>query len=1032
MKKIIEALFSTRAAGLYMLLFALAIGVATFIENDFGTPAAQKLIFKAKWFEFLMLLFAISIIVNIFRFRMFQQKKWGTLLFHLSIIMIFIGAAITRYISYEGMMHIREGRTSDSFLSAKTYLKMIVEKDGKSYSVQEPVLFASLGNNKEKYRYNIAGEIVELEVVDFVPNPVELLEPKTNGEPVMKLVYAGGRGREEYIFKKNDKLQLGATRFNFTDKPDPRAIHFKYRRDTLFLNSPRTLSQLVMATQKRDTLEPNIYHPLVLRSLYSDGRTNFVIPEFYPSAVTRLQSGDIKLTSEALGAAVLKVKTPSGEKEVIVKGKKGSPGKPAQFSIGDTKFRLSYGAKRIKLPFSLKLRDFILERYPGTNSASSYASEVTLIDPRKDIQFDKRIYMNHILNYGGYRFFQSSYDPDELGTYLSVNHDFWGTWVSYIGYFLFTIGFAMSFFQRRGRFRSLQDRLKRMEGANAAKSFLLCVLFGLSTSLSAQSGFEVPQIDGEHAERFSKIVLQDYKGRMEPVHTLASEILRKVSRKRSIYGQSPEQVLLGMTIYPEKWGKIPLIKLTKHDEILNILEAGDGLMAYEDFFDERGQYKLKDYVREAFGMDQKDRGTFEKAIIKLDERVNIVSMVFSNRMMRLFPVKGDPNNTWISTNDAVKKRNQTGEDTFDNRYFIAYGYAVDEAIKSGDWSLANELLGELTKYQKKHGSAVYPGDKKINFEVLLNKMNVFNRLGAVYGLMGLLFLLLFFASVFIERLNKSKFEKIAFYLLLLAFLFHTVGLGIRWYVSGRAPWSNGYESMIYIAWTTILAGLFFARKSLGGLAATAILSATILLVAMLSYLDPEITPLVPVLKSYWLTIHVSLEAGSYGFLMLGAILGVLNMILMVFAGQKKKDYIYKKIKELSYISEMTLFGGLFMVSVGTYLGGIWANESWGRYWGWDAKETWALVTVLVYAFILHMRFIPGIRGLFAYNFATLFGFASVIMTYYGVNYYLSGLHSYATGDPVPIPMWVYYSVFFLSVLSLVAFFRFRKLYAGKS
>ena len=309
---------------------------------------------------------------------------------------------------------------------------------------------------------------------------------------------------------------------------------------------------------------------------------------------------------------------------------------------------------------------------------------------------------------------------------------------------------------------------------------------------------------------------------------------------------------------------------------------------------------------------------------------------------------------------------------------------------------------------------------------MLNKLDVFNRLRNNYGLFSLVLLGFFFYGVFNHAADLMKYTRWAWYLLLAIFAFHTLGLGLRWYVSGRAPWSNGYESMIYISWTTMLAGLIFSRRSLGGLAATLVLAATILLVAGMSWLDPEITPLVPVLKSYWLTIHVSLEAGSYGFLMLGAVIGMLNLILMVFTTSNNKHKTERTIKELTVISEITLLGGLFMVSVGTYLGGVWANESWGRYWGWDAKETWALVTILVYAFILHMRFIPGLRGIFAFNFASLFGFATVIMTYFGVNYYLSGLHSYAAGDPVPVPPAVYYTAIALTVLSIMAYFQWRK------
>jgi len=311
-------------------------------------------------------------------------------------------------------------------------------------------------------------------------------------------------------------------------------------------------------------------------------------------------------------------------------------------------------------------------------------------------------------------------------------------------------------------------------------------------------------------------------------------------------------------------------------------------------------------------------------------------------------------------------------------------------------------------------------------------MNVFSKLSKTYGLLGVLFLLMFFAGIFWSRINLKKVTSGAFYLLAICFAAHTLGLAIRWYVSGRAPWSNGYESMIYIGFTTVLAGLIFARRSLGGLTATAILASTILMVSGLSWLDPEITPLVPVLKSYWLTIHVSMEAGSYGFLMLGAIIGLLNLLLMIFLTKNNQDKIFRNIKELTYISELTLIGGLIMVSIGTYLGGVWANESWGRYWGWDAKETWALVTTLVYAFILHMRFIPGLRGVYAFNLASLFGFASVMMTYLGVNYYLSGLHSYAAGDPVPIPPSVYYTAALFISISLLGYWKYRKVKSSSS
>jgi cytochrome c-type biogenesis protein CcsB len=431
-------------------------------------------------------------------------------------------------------------------------------------------------------------------------------------------------------------------------------------------------------------------------------------------------------------------------------------------------------------------------------------------------------------------------------------------------------------------------------------------------------------------------------------------------------------------------------------------------------------------VREAYNKDPKDRGMFEKELLKLDEKVNITSMIFSGSFMKVFPVPGHENNDWTFPENMGHQHQVSSGGGIVEQFYPTYISALKSALQDGDWKLPNRIIAELEQYQQKHGGEILPSPGRVKAELFLNKMNVFSRLGKTYALLGLAFLGLLFTSVFKPKVNLKWPFRIAFGLLAFAFFMHTLGLGLRWYVSERAPWSNGYESMIYIAWTTILAGLIFSRKSAGGLAATTVLASTILMVAGMSWLDPEITPLVPVLKSYWLTIHVSMIAGSYGFLMLAAIIGVLNLIFMIFANQRNGGKVYRMVKEMTYISEMTAIGGLFMISIGTYLGGVWANESWGRYWGWDAKETWALVTILVYSFILHMRFIPGFRGLYAFNVATLFGWASVVMTYFGVNYYLSGLHSYAAGDPVPIPPSVFYTVISLAVIGLLALWRHKK------
>jgi len=274
------------------------------------------------------------------------------------------------------------------------------------------------------------------------------------------------------------------------------------------------------------------------------------------------------------------------------------------------------------------------------------------------------------------------------------------------------------------------------------------------------------------------------------------------------------------------------------------------------------------------------------------------------------------------------------------------------------------------------------------------------------------------------RKETSSFVKILGWVLFAGLLFHTLGLGLRWYIAGHSPMSNGYESMIFISWVTLLAGFIFSRQSAFALSATAVLASMTLMVAHLSFMDPEITNLVPVLQSYWLTLHVSIITGSYGFLGLGAILGLITMILLALSNTKNRERIAITIDELTVINYKTLTLGLYFLTIGTFLGAVWANESWGRYWGWDPKETWSLITIILYSIVIHSRKIPGMKDIFTFNLISLFAFSGVLMTYFGVNYYLSGLHSYAAGDPVPVPSFVYIAVIILTVLSIVAYLKY--------
>ncbi|MGB0949775.1 MAG: cytochrome c biogenesis protein, partial [Marinirhabdus sp.] len=350
------------------------------------------------------------------------------------------------------------------------------------------------------------------------------------------------------------------------------------------------------------------------------------------------------------------------------------------------------------------------------------------------------------------------------------------------------------------------------------------------------------------------------------------------------------------------------------------------------------------------------------------------------------------------------------------------------ARATGDYSQPEEILEGLKSFQKKYGSAVMPSDAKVNAEITYNNVDIFNRLYKYFTLVGVLMFVLIIVQIFNGGKVVSKAIVVCKYIIWGFFILMTLGLAARWYVSGHAPWSDAYESIVYVAWATVFFGLAFGRKSYLTIASTAFVAAIVLWVANQNWLDPAIANLVPVLDSYWLMIHVAVIVASYGPFTLGMILGATVLLLILLTTKKNLPKMQLNIKELTVITEMALTVGLVMLTIGNFLGGQWANESWGRYWGWDPKETWALISIMVYAFVIHARLVPGLRGTWTFAAFSIFAYASIMMTYFGVNFYLTGLHSYASGDVPVTPTFVYYLVAFFVVLSGVSYIKYRKFY----
>jgi len=1031
MKKLFDFISSMKLTASLLSIFAIVVGVATFVESDFSTQTAQAEVYSALWFEGLLALLGVNLISSMIKHSMFNVKKWNIVLFHSSFLVILIGATITRFVGYEGSMHIREGETENRITSRETYIKAVFTSPTKKSEYKKRVLLSELSENHVNEDVKVDGDMVNLSLLEYIPNAsYEMVEDKVNGKTVLDLMVSmGGQGKGMKL-KEGEYIESEDLILNFGAKvnSDKKIVNITFEEGHLHMSNPLAFQTLDMGTKTSATLEASDKNEFRTRMLYQSEKTNFVLKSIMPYVSEKLVSKKVKGSRNRLQDGLkMKVTYKGQSKELTLIGSSGAVGFEKSVQFEGMKVELSYGAVIKKIPFSLKLVDFQLDRYPGSMSPASYASEVILIDNADNIKKPYRIYMNHILDHKSFRFFQSSYDKDEKGTILSVNNDP-GTLPTYIGYIMLAIGMFSSFFTPNGRFRKLMKKGRKYADE---RNGVTAALVAMALVFSAQSAKAeelnplvkiITSFDKEHAAKFGRLITQDSSGRMKPLNTLNVEIVNKV-HGGTIAGMTADQMVLGMMVRPEAWREINLIKI-KHkgiNELLGIDEKNK-YASFSQFLEvpEKLQgYKLQAAIANAAQKAPVHRNKLDKELLKVDERFNIVYMVFTGSVFKLFPKPLDAGNKWFATIEALQTF-QKDNALKVREVAVAYFTGIEASLKTGDWSSADKAISKVSDYQKTLGSEVYPSDAKIDAEIFYNKYNIFEKLMPYYLVMGLVLLVLSFVQILKPGFRLDIFSKGATGLLIIFFVLHTAGLITRWYISGHAPWSNGYESMIYIAWATVLAGFIFSRHSPITLAATGILSGIILFVAHLNWMDPQVTNLVPVLKSYWLSIHVSMITASYGFLALGALLGFISLLLFAIRNDKNSYRVSPAILELNTINEMGLIVGLVLLTVGNFLGGVWANESWGRYWGWDPKETWALVSILLYAVVIHMRFIKALYTPFNYAVASVLVFTSIIMTYFGVNYYLAGMHSYAKGDPVPVPdfvPWTYAVLFFIIVIA---------------
>ena len=633
---------------------------------------------------------------------------------------------------------------------------------------------------------------------------------------------------------------------------------------------------------------------------------------------------------------------------------------------------------KVVFPFSLLLQSFEIEYYPGSGSPANYVSIVEVCDSKTGERFERGISMNNILRYKGYRFYQSSFDEDWKGSILSVNHDTWGILLSYSGYFLMFFSMLLILSDKRERFRFLLRKLGQ-------KTLLIVWLLVLGTALSAAP--QPDRLSREQAAHLGRLWVE-YQGRITPVQTLANDFTMKLTGQNRYQSHSNEQIFFGWLFFYENWQYVPMFEL-KSEELKRMASTKGDYACLADFIDANGRNKLEPYYRLIYSSN-KPEGWLKEAV-KLNEKFHLIEMLQYGSLLKIFPMQNEDGKLlWYAPDMDIPAQTDSMENVF-ARYFFPLYY---EALVQGDATTTGMYADKLMTFQKKKAGNTLPSFTHLKMEQIYNRVHIFSLLFKVCLTIGSLCLLFFLFKdskvAFGELFGVQKFFHIALWIV---FVTATIGLGLRTYIGGRLPMSNSYETMLLLAWLSLLTGILARRYSFLIVVFSFLLAGFTLLVAHISSMNPQITPLVPVLQSPLLSAHVLMIMVAYGLCGFLALNSITALIVWFIGGKKTDRAAY--IQRMKETSELFMYPATFLMGAGIFIGAIWANQSWGRYWGWDPKEVWALITFLLMGFTFHDKTLTWFRKPIFYHIFVLIISLSVLMTYFGVNYMLGGRHSYA-------------------------------------
>ena len=609
------------------------------------------------------------------------------------------------------------------------------------------------------------------------------------------------------------------------------------------------------------------------------------------------------------------------------------------------------------LPFDICLKDFEIVHYPGTDAVMDYKAHIIVDSNGKEEE--TCISMNNIGKFADYRFYQSSYDADGQGTVLLVAFDPYGIAITYTGYLLLLAGLILTMCSRHSRIR----QLLRIASRPALTMLVLCLCCG-----QARAG---ETVDKEIADEMGQVAVL-YNGRICPLNTAATDFVTKLCGKSTWEGMSANEIFLNWTIFYTEWEKRTIIKV-KDREVQKILGINGKWACVRDFYTSQNDYKLKDKISDV-SLSESTR----KAIRETDEKIQVVTMFYNSELLRIFPLSNHGVIEWHKPG-STELPQDVGEAEFQ---FI--NHIMDHLVMSilaKDVTKAKSIIAKIRVYQKEKAQDILPSGALMQAEIINNRL-----LSATWSVFVCLIFSLLFCVMFFSRRpdRRMRISHTVFVLLLTIYI--TLLIALRWWISGHVPMSNGFETMLFMAWISMLLTLTLTRHFPVMKAFGPVVSSFCLLVAMLASGNPQITQLMPVLQSPLLTFHVVFVMLAYAILAIITLIAIQCLALRLRASEMER---------MTTLSQFLLYPAVAFLAIGIFIGAVWANVSWGTYWSWDPKETWALITLMVYAIPLHQSSLWQSRKPRSYHWFVLLSFLTVLMTYFGVNYFLSGMHSYA-------------------------------------